>query len=355
MRVVFRVDGSDAIGSGHAMRCQTLADTLAAGGAKICFVVRSMPAYLVSQLTNKGYDCIRLTTPTGAHPDTDLQHSAWLGVSRRQDAQDTLAALDNMHSSDNARWNWLVVDHYGIAADWETALRPACERILAIDDLADRGHDCDALIDQNLHPDTANRYTQLVPDDCKLFLGPQFAFLRDEFLQARRSLQPRSGEVRNILIYFGGVDADNHTLEAIKALQATGRNDIAINVVIGAQHPDGANIQTICTQLGYQCHVQTGEMARLMAAADLAVGAGGISAYERLYLRLPSILRPIAANQIEQLECMAAAGLCELYRDAHELHDKLTAALNSRLAPPADCVADGRPQLAAFMRTQAVF
>lgn len=331
------------------MRCLTLADSLQASSDDICFVCRSVPPYLRDKLAASDHRLILLPpVPQAAASDRSapadtLAHAAWLGASQEQDAAATLAAIAAVGC------DWLVVDHYGIDHRWESALREKAKRILVIDDLADRKHNCDALIDQNLYRNMNSRYAGKVPEDCTLFLGPRYAFLRKEFHYQRQQLRTRSGEVHNLLIYFGGVDANNHTLEAIEALLQTNHNLTEVNIVIGAQHPDSNNIQSTCTQHGFNCHVQTSQMAGLMAAADLAIGAGGISAYERLYLRLPSILRPIADNQIEQLECMAAADLCELYEDRADLVIKLKRALTGSLAIPDDCVADGNRALVDHM------
>ncbi len=350
MQVAFRVDASDTIGSGHFMRCLSLADALSKRGTEICFVYRFLPGHLRQKLTDRGFECFELATPANAEPDNqgnnDPPHARWLGVSQHKDVADTLAALA-------ARcFDWLVVDHYGIDHRWETAVRAIARWILVVDDLADRLHDCDALVDQNLYAQMDQRYMGKTPAHCKFFLGPRYAFLREEFHQQRALLTPRSGNVNRILVYFGGVDADNHTLVAINALLDAGVADRQVDVVIGAQHPDRKNIQDICTNHGFACHVQSNEMAKLMADADLAIGAGGISTFERLYLSLPAILRPIATNQVEQLEVLAASGLCQLYDSPGELQSKLKLAFEKGLDAPADCVADGNQALTEYMISQ---
>ena len=349
MKTAFRVDASAAIGSGHFMRCLTLADALHAAGTHTRFVCRELPEHLRRTLDEHGHEL--LTLPSITHPapcdDNALDHAHWLGASQQQDATETLAALTD--APGDTTYDWLVVDHYGIDHRWETMLRKIARKILVIDDLADRRHDCDALVDQNLYAHSETRYAGKTPAACKLFLGPSYAFLRDEFHAQRAQLQPRTGKVRNILIYFGGVDANNHTLEAINALLATGTQGLCIDVVIGAQHPAREAIQTACHANGFRCHVQTRNMAELMARADLAIGAGGISSFERLYLRLPSILTPIADNQVEQLEHMRDQGLCQLYTSHTELEMQLRQALSGPLEPPPDCVSDGNKALVAHL------
>ena len=182
MKVAFRVDASSQIGTGHFMRCLTVAHTLKQHCERILFVGRSLPEHLRTLLETSGYEYAHTDSPSATSYVGDLPHSAWLGISQEQDAKNTLAALGT------GAWDWLVVDHYGIDVRWESALRKKARRILVIDDLADRQHDCDALVDQNLYQDQDNRYQTLLSADCQQFIGPRYAFLRDEFHAA---LAPR--------------------------------------------------------------------------------------------------------------------------------------------------------------------
>lgn len=176
-------------------------------------------------------------------------------------------------------WDWLVVDHYALDARWESALRASTKQIMVIDDIADRQHDCDVLLDQNFYADMQKRYTGKVSAHCQLLLGPRYALLRDEFRKLREQVKPRNGTVKKILVFFGGVDADNYTGRAIEALAEIGIEGLYVDVVIGAQHSCREQIKSVCAQHGFICHVQTDKMAELMAAADLAIGAGGSATY----------------------------------------------------------------------------
>jgi len=205
-------------------------------------------------------------------------------------------------------WDWLVVDHYALDRMWESAMRQTAGKILAIDDIADRLHDCDALLDQNYYLDAAMRYTGKVPDGCQLMLGPRYALLRDEFRSMRTRVKARSGLVRRVLLFFGGVDAANWTGRVMDALVAVGRKDLQVDVVIGRDHPSRSWIESECTERGFCCHVQTDRMAQLVADADLAIGAGGSATWERCCLGLPSLVLGVAENQHRMIEDMAQAG-----------------------------------------------
>jgi UDP-2,4-diacetamido-2,4,6-trideoxy-beta-L-altropyranose hydrolase len=148
-----------------------------------------------------------------------------------------------------------------------------------------------------------------VPDHCELLLGPRFALLRDEFPELREKVRPRTGAVARILIFLGGVDAGNHTGRALDAYASLGLTDVHVDVVIGMQHPERARLEAECSERGFACHVQTTRMAELMAAADLAIGAGGSATWERCCLGLPTLAVCVAENQRKLIADAAFQGL----------------------------------------------
>lgn len=260
-----------------------------------------MPPHLVQLLVAQGH--VFLMLPEQVAGGDELAHASWLGVAQATDANDCLVALQGV------AWDWVVVDHYALDWRWESALRPVAGRLLVLDDLADRRHDCDLLLDQNFYCDMSSRYAGKVPNECQLLLGPRFALLRDEFLQLRQHCVARGKTVQRVLVFFGGVDAQNYTQKALAALASVRRAALQVDVVVGAQHPQRASIEALCLQEGYRCHVQTTRMAELMAKADLAIGAGGTATWERCCLGLPTLAASTAANQERQLLDAAAAGL----------------------------------------------
>lgn len=301
-RIALRVDASIAIGTGHFMRCLTLADELKKQGAHTCFISRHIPEHLRALLTTKGHEF----RPLNSRQETangDLSHAEWLGTTQEGDAHDSIGALSGQH------WDWLIVDHYALDARWETRLRHSAQKVLVIDDIADRQHDCDVLLDQNLYEDMNARYAGKVPDECLLLLGPRYALLREEFRKLRGQVDPRRGSVKRILIFFGGVDAGNYTAHAIQSLAEIGVTELQVDVVIGAQHPCRESIEASCRFHDFACHVQTGRMAELMATADLSIGAGGSTTWERCCLGLPALVIGTADNQREQIRDAALEGL----------------------------------------------
>lgn len=303
MNIAFRTDATSQIGTGHFMRCLTLADALKRRGAQIRFVSRDLPAHLGEMLAGKGMELVALGKGMASQED-DLAHSHWLGASQADDAQATICALSGQE------WDWLVIDHYALDARWESSLRSMVRQIMVIDDLADRLHDCDVLLDQNFYADMQTRYSGKVPAYCRLLLGPLYALLRDEFREFRKRVKSRTGEVKRILVFFGGVDADNYTGLAMEALTGLDIKNIELEVVIGAQHPNRTEIEQACASQGYACHVQTSRMAELMAAADLAIGAGGSASWERCCLGLPALLIALAENQVAIAQALDSSGAC---------------------------------------------
>jgi UDP-2,4-diacetamido-2,4,6-trideoxy-beta-L-altropyranose hydrolase len=303
MNIAFRVDASSAIGTGHLMRCLTLADELKQCSVHTRFVSRHMPEHLHQMLIAKGHEFKLLPFSAESMVSDGLAHSKWLEASQASDAQDTIHALSDLI------WDWLFVDHYALDARWESTLRQTAKKILVIDDLADRKHDCDVLLDQNLYVGMNARYIEKVPGHCLLLLGPRYALLRKEFREFREQVRCREGLVQRILVFFGGVDASNYTGLAIQTLFEIASPDIHVDVVIGLQHPNCESIEAACLHHNFTCHVQTDHMGELMAAADLSIGAGGAATWERCCLGLPTITICTADNQRDQIKDAALEGL----------------------------------------------
>ncbi len=303
-KIAFRVDASSLIGTGHFMRCLTLADELKERGASTRFICRHIPEYLHNILIRRGHSLILLESASESTPDGVPTHASWLGTSQQADARDSLIALSDKE------WDWLIVDHYALDATWEKVIRSEVRNILVIDDIADRSHDCDVLLDQNFYLDSSSRYIGKVPEKCQLLLGPRYALLRKEFKIFRQQVLPRTGPVRKLLIFLGGVDANNYTARAIRSLSKFSVPGILVDVVIGAQHPSRKALQVECGRLGFSLHVQTDHMAELMSNADLSIGAGGSASLERCCLGLPSLIVSLAENQVAIAKALHSFGAC---------------------------------------------
>ncbi|HSV31129.1 MAG TPA: UDP-2,4-diacetamido-2,4,6-trideoxy-beta-L-altropyranose hydrolase [Atribacteraceae bacterium] len=295
MTVVFRVEASPIIGSGHLMRCLTLARQIRKRGAGVLFVMRDLPGHLATLVERAGLPVTLLPAPAAGREPIELltTHSHWLGVHWETDARQTLDVV-----AQHGPVDWLVVDHYAIEKRWEQILRPVSGRILVIDDLADREHECDVLLDQNYLTGLATRYHNRVPAHCLTFLGPRYALLRDEFLQARKQSLHRTGRIEKILVFFGGYDPANATGLALRSIAALERPEITVEVVVGEANPHSGEISELCrSSPRFRFHRQIENIAELMNHSDLGLGAGGATMWERCYLGLPSLVLILAENQ----------------------------------------------------------
>jgi UDP-2,4-diacetamido-2,4,6-trideoxy-beta-L-altropyranose hydrolase len=292
MKVVFRVDASLRIGTGHVMRCITLARWLRERGAEICFVCREHAGNLLPLLRSRGMPVTVLRAPAASDAADGDSHAAWLGVSQAVDATQTIEALGG------AMPDWLVVDHYALDAQWERQLRAHVGRLMVIDDLADRCHDCDLLLDANFSLERGQRYADRVPAACRRLLGPWFALLQPEYGEYRRKLRERSGCIGRVLVFFGGSDLQDMTAKTLEALSNPDLAHLEVDVVLGADNARGEALARYARQRPRTTvHGPRPHLADLMARADVAIGAGGATTWERMCLGLPSVVVAIAKNQ----------------------------------------------------------
>lgn len=311
MLIVFRVDAALHIGSGHVMRCLTLADRLRILGYEIIFICREHEGHLNAVIRERDYDVFELpkhTIQSGfIHP---LDQSTWLGVSWEEDAQETSAFLLSL----NRRVDVLIIDHYGIEANWERALHAVCPIKFVIDDLADRMHDCQLLLDQNLGRKQTD-YQALIPNNTHCFIGLNYALLREEFLIWREKslLKRQHPQLKTILISMGGVDRENMTARILNGLnhcECLKDNSIEIDIIMGVSAPHIKTIQCLSSQLplNINVHVNVNNMGELLSRADLVIGAAGSSAWERCALGVPTIQVVLAENQREIAHYLALKG-----------------------------------------------
>ncbi len=296
------------------MRCLTLAEALRAAGAECRFICREHKGHLLEQIRQRGFDANALPVcpegrPTAQH-EYNSNHSTWLGSDWATDAAQTKVGAGE------TAVDWLIVDHYAIDARWERELRPVCHRLMVIDDLANRQHDCDLLLDQNLGRTTPD-YKPLVPEHCQILLGPLYALLRPEFAAFRERSLARRGQSKfqHVLITMGGVDMVNATGKILEALvNAPLPKNCRITVVMGPHAPWLEQVRHLAEKMPLPTEIKcnVANMAQLMADSDLAIGAAGSTSWERCSLGLPSIIGVFADNQIFIADALITAGASKL-------------------------------------------
>lgn len=289
------------------MRCLALAEALEPEATDIHFVCRRLPGGLHEFIEDKGYRCSLL-------PADDS------GIDALQDAEQTAALSDAAH--------WLIVDHYELDRRWEQAMRPACDRLMVIDDLVDRPHDCDVLLDQT-YGRRADAYENLTPAGCNVLAGTEYALLRPEFAESRPAALARreaSQGVAHILVSMGGFDPENRTLQILETMAGTAcAGQLTVTVVSGAQVLDSrAAMDSLAGSFSHlDIRQRVSNMAELMAAADLAIGAGGTTSWERCCLGLPALVLVLADNQREVALNLQAAGAIRVWESRSELAGQL--------------------------------
>lgn len=253
-KIIIRTDASVEIGSGHVMRCLTIADNLKVRGCNVRFWMEPLAGNLINLVAQQGYK----------------------NISKAEDA------------------DLYIVDHYGLDIEWEKSIRQHTKKLMVIDDLA-RVHDCDLLLDQNVVPNFESRYDGLVPNHCVKLLGPKYLIMREEFLMARNQMSQRHN-IKRLLVFMGGTDPTNETMKILTALE--NYSFAQIDIVVGNGNVHKGEIKEICNKRNYQYHCQISYMAQLMQQADFCIGAGGGTMWERCYVGLPSSSTIVAANQL---------------------------------------------------------
>lgn len=259
---VFRFDASPAIGAGHAMRCIVLADELKARDWDVRLMVTQQTLVSVPALERRGDPVMTLDEANWSAPD--VARVSYTGC------------------------DVVVVDHYGLDGAYESALRGWAKSTVVIDDLADRPHDCDLLLDQTEgrgHDD----YDGLIAPHCKMLMGSRFALLRSEFVKAAPAATAKrlqTKRIEKVLVSFGYTDPANATSAALNALKGRGFD---VTVAIGSSAPHLTEVQGLCAEIGATVILDADNMADLMVEADLAIGAAGSTSWERCCLGLPAI------------------------------------------------------------------
>ncbi|MFM9879524.1 MAG: UDP-2,4-diacetamido-2,4,6-trideoxy-beta-L-altropyranose hydrolase [Burkholderiaceae bacterium] len=297
-----RVDASHRIGIGHVVRCLTLAKALRQRGGEVQFICRAHTGHQAALLQADGFEVALLPAPPKPPDITSENYSEWLGVSDQQDADETRQVLAKLFAEP---LDWLVVDHYALDQAWERALRPCAQRIFVIDDLPQRVHDSDLLLDQGAFAGDAAAHAVRAPS-AKLLLGPRYALLHPAYAQRRKVGREPTLAVAKVLLFFGGTDPANLTGAALQALSAPGLTHLKVDVVAGPNNPHREQLAAqVAARPGTALHSPRPHLADLMAQADLAVGGGGITTWERMCLGLPALVVSLAENQRPTCEMLA--------------------------------------------------
>lgn len=314
----FRVDSSIKMGLGHVMRCLTLAELLREVGWQCDFFIKAHCGHAREIIERRGFRCYLMPLQSGGDCNTRSDYEDWLGGDWQSDAQAMQGLMEK------SPCDLLVYDHYAIDWRWATCMRPLAKKVLAIDDLASRRHDCDYLLDQ-----TAGRkyesYRALINEGARCLLGSEYALLRPEFTALRCEAKRRRDAtvgVRRILVAMGGADAANTTCLVVDALrQLSNAANLTVSLVVGKNYPHMQYLRQAIDD--HPCSIEilsaVENMAEQMLTHDLAIGAGGTSAWERCCMGLPCVTVACADNQQQVIAELARRGAIAYAGDASNL------------------------------------
>ncbi len=296
MRFLIRTDGDPRIGGGHVMRCLTLAEAARARGHDVAFVTAVSPGSMAERIRAAGFGAVPVL-PVAHDPAADPRapvHAGWLVAPWEEDARITAEAVAKVGT------DWVIVDHYGLDDRWAARVRRGRPelRIMALDDLDDRALGADIVLDQTRLSGVRQNAgpAQLT--------GPDFALLRPEFAAAREAaLARRGGSVARVLVAPGMGDAVGLVPLALTALD--GFPSLRIDVAMGSASQSRTAVEA---RPDVVLHLDATDMAALMTAADLCIGAGGMTGWERCCLGLPAVAVAVADNQVPALNGLAEAG-----------------------------------------------
>lgn len=283
MKIAIRVDASIDMGSGHVMRCLTLACYLQQQGHQIIFICREHVGHLIDFICQKGFEVQRLKCFQTNYPLSKMNtHGNWLGMSEVQDFIECRPSLTVFKP------DWLIVDHYAIGRVWQQQVRQYIPnvKIMVIDDLADREHDCDILLDQNIEIEGKNDYKHLVPTHCRLLIGSKYCLLRKEFSECIKN-ERKSNQV---FAYFGSADPKNYSQNFIHAFHQQNLDSIYnLKFVTSRQNPNLIKIIHLSKQYDFECIVDDNNIAKHMSESKFAIIACGFTCYELASLGVPAI------------------------------------------------------------------
>jgi len=321
---VFRFDASPTMGGGHAFRCLTLADALRKENWACQFVVGDETIAAVPRLQQGQFDCLELNQQADDGSETVCR---WLA---------------------NKPCHLLIVDHYGLDNTFETACRGFSEQILVIDDLADRRHDCDFILDQT-YGRSQEAYAGLVPLGCRFFLGADYALLKPEYAAQREvslNRRARTPTLKKILISVGLTDPLGLSAQILDQLGPI--EGLEIDIVLGGGVSDLDSVRTMVAAMGerVQLHVDIENMSELMMAADLSVGGCGTTSWERCCVGVPTLGMIVADNQRLIADNLSRIGAIDIISDVDSVRQHVEALMNdpdrlNRMSAAAASVCDG--------------
>lgn len=349
MIIVFRVDAAQHIGTGHFQRCRTLAKALMHSGHTVYFFSREFGDHIVGNM-DESIIPIHIIGSSTVNPLQSKSEHLWLGVSQKEDAKNFIACVERSQILPDV----IIVDHYSLDWEWEESIRNTLtSKIVVIDDLANRKHACDILLDQNYYVDFDRRYKDLVPEYTKLLLGPSYILLREEFLTLR--IKESTKNSNKILVNFGGIGNMNVWDKFVPALKQT--SDLYSYHVITGKLPlqKYYQVHDALFDSNIICEESTNHMAYLMNESVFSIGACGSTVWERFCLGLNSCLIDLANNQIELVEALVQRNLIDYLGSLQNLSSKAIVSYLKKLSVVSNTYIDRQRIIQELVDGMGVF
>jgi len=291
MRIVIRCDVGQDVGSGHVMRCRVLARELRRCGSQVSFVLGEAASEMVG-MVHPEFDCFWEEEKTNSVMEGGLDAQAY-------EYKDALRTITLLAGRDV---DWVIVDNYRIGVTWETLIRnKTMAKVMAIDDLADRSHNCDILLDQNWYGfKSTERYKRLVAPNCNKLIGPCYALIGEDYRNLWESSPVRTSPVKSVIVYFGSVDRLNLTSQICEILTEKEFSHLKVEVVVGSLLLHERKLRELTQGLeNVRLMRSVPSLGPFLASADIGIGAGGSTTWERCCVGLPTIVVSTALNQEE--------------------------------------------------------
>ncbi|MBL6654565.1 MAG: UDP-2,4-diacetamido-2,4,6-trideoxy-beta-L-altropyranose hydrolase [Flavobacteriaceae bacterium] len=298
MNIGVRVEASDKIGTGHLKRCISLSLEIKENlDADVIFFFSGDDRYL-DLLKNHDLAFHKIKSNTFNYLDD-------------------VKLLKSIVKKNNIELSFIIVDHYKIDINWEKQLSDY--KIIVLDDLANRKHHADILIDQNLYNNYQKRYLDLVNKGCILLLGPKYAILNNKYKKLRKNLIKKNS-YKNVLISFGGTDEFELTEQLLaKFSSCPDLNEYIFHAVVTKSFKNKPLIRSYSRYENIEIYEDLDCLSSLMYECDFSIGAGGTTTWERFAMKLPAIVITIAENQVESANYLKKNGFIDYIGKAKDL------------------------------------
>lgn len=287
MRIGFRVDSSMEIGGGHVSRCLSLAAELEVRGFDIVFFCRILSGDFTEKIKSR-HHCVTFESQNPSEIDCEAE-----------------IALIATYIKEEGALDWLIIDHYAVTQEWETAAGRIVDKIFVIDDFVNRSHACDIYLNQsvtNLTDEQADRINSV-----SFLLGASYALLDRNISSYRVSKRGGPKKIYSMVIDFGSYnnfEVFTNVIETVKSLE---RDDLQIEaeVMLGRNEQLLRLLkQKFNGVKGLNFHSFTTNYLQILANCDVAIGSCGVTSLERCCLGIPSFVIPIVDNQLLLLDML---------------------------------------------------